>query len=103
MAFRVPNIGEWFIDKNSSQLFEIVAIDDQSGSIEIQYVDGELGDFDTESWASLEIEPAAAPEDWSASYELASEDRDSNAYVGQQDDPLTMIEPDIVLGLDELY
>ena len=103
MAFRVPNIGEWFIDKHSNQLFEIVAIDEQGGSIEIQYVDGELSEFDRESWASQELEPAAAPEDWSASYELVQEDRDSNSFIDQYQDPLSMIEPDIFTGTDEIY
>lgn len=103
MAFRAPMIGEWFMDQSSGQLFEIVALDDHSGTIEIQYVDGELSNFDLETWSTLLIEPAAAPEDWSAPYEVASEDLDPNSYVGLHEDPLTMIEPDIVLGIDELY
>ena len=103
MAFRVPNIGKWFIDKHSNQLFEVVAIDDHAGSIEIQYVDGELGEFDLESWASQEIEPAAAPEDWSASYEIVFEDRNSDTPQTQYENPLNTIESDISLGIDEIY
>jgi hypothetical protein len=103
MALRVPNIGEWFIDKHSNQLFEIVAIDARSNCIEVQYVDGELSEFDVEGWTAQELEPAAAPEDWSASYEMVSEDRDSEAFTGQNLDPLNTIESDIYLGTDELY
>lgn len=103
MAFRVPQISEWFIDKTSNQLFEIVAIDEDSGSIEVQYVDGELSEFDLESWVVLELEPAAAPEDWSAAYEVATEDRDSDVHFDSLADPLNTIEPDITLGIDEIY
>ena len=103
MAFRVPRIGEWFIDKSNGQLFEVVAIDEQGSTIEIQYVDGELGEYETEVWGAQDIEPAAAPEDWSAPYEVASEDRNADTFGFTQDNPLNMIEPDVMLGIDELY
>ena len=103
MAFRVPRIGEWFIDKSNGQLFEIVAIDEQSSTIEIQFVDGELGEYETEVWGTQTIEPAAAPEDWSAAYEVAAEDRNTDTFALPPDNPLNTIEPDVTLGVDELY
>ena len=103
MAFRVPGIGEWFIDKSNGQLFEVVAIDEQGSTIEIQYVDGELGEYETEVWGAQDIESAAAPEDWSAPYEVASEDRNADTFGFMQEDPLNMIEPEVMLGIDELY
>ena len=102
MAFRVPNIGEWFIDKSADQLFEIVALDERSHSIEIQYVDGELSEYDLDSWARLDLEQATAPEDWSACYEIPSEDRSDDIYFAQNSDPLNLIEPEIFGGTDEL-
>ena len=103
MAFRIPCIGEWFIDKGNGQLFEIVAIDEQSSTIEIQFVDGELGEYETEVWGTQTIEPAAAPEDWSAAYEVAAEDRNTDTFALPPDNPLNTIEPDVTLGVDELY
>ena len=103
MAFRIPCIGEWFFDKYSNQLFEVVAIDEQAHTIEIQYIDGELGEYDAQVWGAQDIEPAAPPEDWSASYEVSSEDRNTEALLMPANDPLCMIEPDVTLGVDELY
>ena len=107
MGLRIPNIGEWFVDKSVNQLFEIVAIDERTHTdtitIEVQYVDGEISEYDLDSWARLEVEVAAAPEDWSAPYEMVAEDRRDGGYLEQTSDPLSLIEPDLFGGTDEIY
>ena len=75
MAFKIPEIGEWYIDQQLGQLFEVIAFDDHEHSIEIQYVDGELSEVDIEGWRQMSVKTAAAPEDWSASYEVSREDK----------------------------
>lgn len=104
MGVRAPLIGEWYTDLVNRQLFEIVAYDDHGSSVEIQYVDGEVGAFDMESWHSLNLEVAAPPEDWTASYEMSQEDHGFNDFSSESvEDPLAMLEPESMLGYDEYY
>ena len=84
MATPQPGIGVWY-RLNSGPLFEVVAYDDDDGTIEIQYFDGTVEEMDIEDWdAQWEdgaLESAEAPEDWSGSVDVDAEDsgRDSEA------------------------
>ena len=77
MNFIKPVVGQWYRGA-TNELFEIVAIDDQDGTIEVQYFDGSITEMDFDSWnADLmegDIEMADAPEDWSGSVDVGSED-----------------------------
>lgn len=88
MAFRAPEIGGWYIDLQLNQHFEVVAFDDHERTIEIQYVDGELSEVDMEGWRQMSVESAAAPEDWSASYEVSREDGPFEEMSNSMNDPL---------------
>jgi hypothetical protein len=101
MANLAPAIGDWFIDRSQQQLFEVVALDEHSGTIAVQYVDGEVGEFDTESWRLLSVETAAPPEDWSAAYEMTTEDIDDEHLGSLMYDPLSMLEAEVFEGFDE--
>lgn len=101
MANLAPAIGDWFIDLSQGQLFEVVAIDDHSGTIEIQFVDGEVSEFDTESWRLLSVASAAPPEDWSAAYEMTNEDMADDSFASPIYDPLNMLEAEVFEGIDE--
>lgn len=100
MAFRAPEIGEWYIDLHLNQHFEVVAFDDNDHTIEIQYVDGEVSEIDAEAWRQMSIEPAAAPEDWTASYEVSREDGPFEDTINSMNDPLAILESDIFEGSD---
>src|SRR5215471_10673623 len=71
-----PGIGDWY-RLNGGQLFEVVAVDDDDGTIEIQYFDGTVEEMDVDDWnAQWEdgaLEAAEAPEDWSGSVDVESE------------------------------
>jgi len=81
-----PVIGDWY--KNAlGQSFEIVAIDETDGTIEVQFYDGELAEFDMETWEMLELAPIAPPEDWSAPYdEVEKEDLGYSDAVRRPED-----------------
>jgi hypothetical protein len=65
-----PDIGEWYRIRGGDQ-FEVVAIDEDDGTIEVQYFDGTVEELDISDWeaqhANGEIEEVDASEDWSAS------------------------------------
>ncbi|MFO1466619.1 MAG: DUF6763 family protein [Steroidobacteraceae bacterium] len=74
-----PEIGEWYRGATNA-LFEVVAIDDEDQTIEIQYFDGTVEEMDFDAWNELlvdeSLEAADAPEDWSGSVDVDSEDLD---------------------------
>lgn len=79
MATPQPGIGDWY-RLNGGALFEVVALDDDDGTIEIQYFDGTVEEMDIEDWdAQWEdgaLESAEAPEDWSGSIDVEGGDEE---------------------------
>ena len=49
MATPQPGIGDWY-RLSGGALFEVVALDDDDGTVEIQYFDGTLEEMDIEDW-----------------------------------------------------
>ena len=89
-----PTIGQWY-RRTNGQLFEVVAVDDDDQTIELQFFDGTIDEVDRETWSKLLIERVAAPEDWSGSVDMDPED-----YSGKSEgempigyhDPLEFLE-----------
>jgi len=64
-----PVIGSWYQDKELGRVFEIVAMDEDDGTIEIQYFEGEIEELDIDTWYESSLNTIAAPEDWSGPYD----------------------------------
>jgi hypothetical protein len=77
MSVPQPAIGEWY-RQHGEQLFEVVAIDEDAGTIEVQYFDGTVEELEfedwKEQWKSGALEPAEAPEDWSGSVDVDTDE-----------------------------
>ena len=84
-----PEVGEWYRLRGGNS-FEIVAIDDDDGTIEVQYFDGTVEEFDLDDWqaqrANGELEDAEAPEDWSGSVDVEGEDEAPTPNSGYESD-----------------
>jgi hypothetical protein len=80
MTAPFPSIGEWY-RRTGGESFEVVAFDEDDGTIEIQYFDGTVEEMDTDDWesqwADRAIEAAEPPEDWSGSVDVESTDDSS--------------------------
>jgi hypothetical protein len=59
----VPEVGCWYRPHNGGPLFQVVALDDHVGTIEMQDRDGDVDELELSEWYELAIERAAAPED----------------------------------------
>ncbi len=88
----LPSIGDWY-RLNGGESFEIVAVDADDGTIDIQYFDGTLEEMDREDWdaqlADGALEAAEAPEDWSGSVDIERDDvdgRGSEPSFGEERD-----------------
>jgi len=86
-----PVIGNWYRVQGSER-FEVVAFDEDDGTIELQYFDGTVEEMDIEDWhAEREagaLEEVEAPEDWSGSVDVDPEEdeqRGAQRY-GEDDD-----------------
>ncbi len=94
MAIRFPVIGNWF-RRPDGVLFEVVAVDEDDGTIEIQQFDGTIGEIEIEYWLQMLLVEASPPEDWSGAVDMDPED-----YVGTKEgempsgfhDPLAFVD-----------
>jgi hypothetical protein len=104
MAKIPAQIGIWYKDLQSATQFEVVAVDDAAQTIEVQLLDGEICEYDFDSWSDMALRSIDAPEDWRHVYELSMEDGldpDLPFHPEGSDNPLDSIEPDIINGLDD--
>lgn len=94
MAVAYPQIGHWYRRTNGA-LFEVVAVDEQDATVELQYFDGTIDEIDLETWPGLLIERVRAPEDWSGSVDMDPEDyvaADTGELPIGWHDPLEILE-----------
>ena len=59
-----PIVGNWYAHRDKGALFQVVALDEDAGTIEIQEFDGGLDELDLDEWRTLLVDSAAQPEDW---------------------------------------
>ena len=57
-------VGNWYQNLEKGQEFEVIAVDEDSGLIEIQYFGGDVDEMDLESWSDLQLEVVDSPENW---------------------------------------
>jgi hypothetical protein len=60
-----PVVGQWYSHRDKGDLFQVVELDEEEGTVEIQEFDGALDEIDFEEWYEQSIDAAAQPEDWS--------------------------------------
>jgi hypothetical protein len=63
-----PLIGQWYQTPQGAQ-FEVVAIDEDEGTIEIQYFDGQIEELSFDEWPERGFTASAEPEDWSGPFD----------------------------------
>ena len=106
MAKPAPVIGEWF-RRAGGDSFEVVAIDRDDHTIEIQYFDGTVEEMELEEWREAEIESCEAPEDWTGSLDVEPEDTE-NEYEAEPGsnpawgDPLQFVDRGEASGYSEV-
>ena len=96
MAVQFPIIGNWFRRPNGT-LFEVVAVDEDDGTVEIQQFDGTIGEEEIEHLPQLLLVEVSPPEDWSGSVDMDPED-----YVGQKESDMPNGFHDPLAFLDKL-
>ena len=102
-----PTIGNWYRIQGGDS-FEVVAIDDDDGTIELQYFDGTVEEMDIEDWQAAQengaLEEVEAPEDWTGSVDVEPEDYESErevSAVATWADPLMSLDRSEASGYSE--
>ena len=104
MKMLSPVVGGWYKDLQSNMLFEVVAWDPEDHTIEAQYLDGEVTEYDLDAWRQLLLQRVEAPEDWRTAFELDDEeniDPDLPFHPEDWNSPLNSIEPDTMYGVED--
>ncbi len=96
MDLDYPKIGQWFRRPNGTR-FEVVAIDEEDRTVEIQQFDGTIDEIALEAWPEMFMVEVSAPEDWSGSVDMDPED-----FVGQNNEEVPNGYQDPLAFLDKL-
>ena len=76
MSNPAPVVGNWYA-RSGGDSFEVVAIDRDDSTIELQYFDGTIEELDFDEWREEEIVAASPPEDWTGSVDVDPEDTEN--------------------------
>ncbi|MGZ5049698.1 MAG: DUF6763 family protein [Methylobacter sp.] len=64
-----PIIGSWYKDVENNLTFKVIAVEESDDSIEVQYLNGDIGEYDHDSWYSSTFDYIEDPEDWTAPFD----------------------------------
>jgi Family of unknown function (DUF6763) len=104
MKMLSPEVGGWYKDLETHELFEVVAWDPATLTIEAQFLGGEVTEYDLDAWRQLKLAYAEAPEDWRSPFQLDDEDSadpDLPFHPEDWNNPVSTIEPDTMYGVED--
>jgi hypothetical protein len=62
-----PTVGQWYEDLENEETFQVLKVDEDKETVEIQHLDGDVEELDVDGWAELDLELTEEPEGWSGS------------------------------------
>lgn len=63
-----PVINDWYRDSQGSTM-KVVAFDMDDRMVEVQLFDGDITEYDLDTWYQLGVTEIPAPEDWSGPFD----------------------------------
>lgn len=64
-----PIVGEWYEQPSGGQVFQVVAVNEDAETVEVQLFDGDIAEFSFEDWYELDLVATVEPEDFSGPYD----------------------------------
>lgn len=74
MASQHPQVGAWYLHDIEEVKFEVVAIDEDFATIEIQFENGDIDEIELEFWDNEKFLPSSAPDNALGAYGMSSDD-----------------------------
>jgi hypothetical protein len=62
-----PVAGQWYENIEEEESFRVLSVDEDSETVEIEYLDGDVEEIDLETWHEMDLEKTDEPEGWSDS------------------------------------
>ena len=81
-----PVPGQWYEDLEDEVVFLVLTVDPDEELIQIQYEDGEIEEFDLDTWHELDLDKVAQPEGWSGSEDEEEDDDDWEEEEEEEED-----------------
>jgi len=69
-----PIVTTWYQHLDKGEKFQVVAVDNNANSIDIQYFDGDIEEIDFDDWYLMELEQIESPEDISGALDISEID-----------------------------
>jgi len=63
-----PVVGNWY-QSLDGQLLEVITLDEDENSVEVQYFGGEIDQVEFDTWQSIIADIADQPDDWTGPYD----------------------------------
>src|ERR1700728_390900 len=98
-----PTVGQWYEDLENEETFQVLKVDEDKETVEIQHLDGDIEEFDVDGWAELDLELTEEPEGWSGSKAEKDEDDEEEDDEDWDDDEDDEDDDDEDLDDDEEY
>ena len=64
-----PIVDQWYQHRDKGEMLRVVAVDQPTGVVEIQYFDGDIEELDLDAWRDMDVELAEPPEDWTGPFD----------------------------------
>lgn len=98
-----PDLGGWYQDLETGKAFQIVSVDEEQDTINIQYANGDIGEYDFASWGETALTGIEAPEDWSAPFDDVETDDLGYSDTDRHEPDPNELTLDDLLNEDESY
>jgi len=59
-----PIEGNWYHHLDREKDFMVVDVNENEGTVDIQYFDGDIEELEMEEWEEMDLEEIEPPEDW---------------------------------------
>ena len=69
-----PLEDQWYAYIDKGQRFYVVAIDEDTSTIEVQHFDGDVEEFTLDEWRELNIQLSVPPENWGGALDIGEQD-----------------------------
>ena len=73
-----PLVTKWYRRLDSNEEFEVIAVDESDGIVDVQTFDGEVMEMTLKTWRSLDLAHISVPE-WHESYGNDESNRDTTS------------------------
>ena len=91
-----PIIGNWSRNEEPGNDSEVVALDEGTPTIEIQYFAGEVEELALDAWYEVPLEAIESPDDWAGPFDGLEEDE-----LGYEEGEELSDEDDLLADRDE--